>query len=74
MLAPLPTEVVTTDAETFYCECSNTKCTKHIALPPNVAAMLMEENNYLVVIAEGCAWHVGQVVAEGDGFKVYRFK
>lgn len=71
MLAPLPVEIVTTDPETFYCECSNTKCTKHIALPPNVAAMI---NQDMIVIAAGCAWHVGQVVIEGDGFTIYGLK
>lgn len=74
MLAPLPIEVVTTtETDTWHCECTNLNCLKKINLPPHVAQTLMEDK-YLALIAEGCAWELGSVVIEGDGFKVWKFK
>lgn len=63
------TEFVTTDTDTFYCDC-RPDCAAKLALPSDVIEKLMADTTLMLIIDNHESARAGEVVLEGDGFKV----
>lgn len=71
MLSPLTTELLNL-TDNWHCECSDPACHKQVSLDPDTARLLLDDK-WLVLIVGDCQMRLkGEVVKEGDGFKVYR--
>jgi hypothetical protein len=73
MLAPLTIESINI-TDNWHCECNDPGCHLQVSLDPDTGRMLLE-NKWLVLIVEGCQWrHRGEMVKEGEGFRIYRLE
>lgn len=73
MLSPLTTELINI-TDHWHCECSNSACHAQVSLDPDTGRMLLEDK-WLVLIVGDCQMRLkGEVVKEGDGWKVYRLE
>lgn len=71
MLAPLTTELINI-TDHWHCECSDPACHAQVSLDPDTGRMLLEDK-WLVLIVGDCQWRLkGEVVQEGEGWKVYK--
>lgn len=69
---PLETLATPTTGK-FFCDC-NPDCIQSIILPTDLVTMLMDDNHLILIVEGHASVRAGEVVAEGEGYRVHRQK